>query len=95
MSLAHVHTVAALIVRALADAGVSTDVELRLSVHGVTVEPTPLADDLAWRIALVTVEDLLDGTRVADFRGRTVHVVGAIDGVPVTATTPARIGVSS
>ena len=43
----------------------------------------------------MTVEDLLDGTRVTDFRGRTVHVVGAIDGVPVTATTPARIGAVS
>lgn len=92
-SLAHAHTVTALLVRALGDAGVSTDVEVRFSVHGVVIEPAPQADDLAWRIALVTVEDLLDGQRVADVRGRTVHVSGAIDGVPVTATTPQRMDV--
>jgi hypothetical protein len=70
MSLAHAHTVTALLVRALGDAGVSTDVEVTIRATGITIAPTPLADDLAWRIALVTVEDLLDGQRVADFRGR-------------------------
>jgi hypothetical protein len=93
MSLAHAHTVTALLVRALGDAGVSADVEVRFSTTGVVIEPAPQADDLAWRIALVTVEDLLDGHRVADVRGRTVNVSGAIDGVPVTATTPARMEV--
>ena len=94
MSLASVGTVVDTIVRALGDAGVSGDVEIRIAATGVVIEPTPNADDLAWRIALVSVEDLLDGHRVADFRGRTVHVSGAIDGVPVAATTPSRMEVA-
>ena len=94
MSLASTLAVVESIVRALGDAGVSQDVEVRIATTGVVIEPAPQADDLAWRIALVTVEDLLDGQRVADFRGRTVHVSGAIDGVAVTATTPARMEVA-
>lgn len=90
MSLASTHTAAAALVRHLGDAGVSGDVRLELDSNGITITPASLASDLDWRVALVVIEQVVGGTRVVDFRGRTTLVFGDIDDVPVTATTPMR-----
>lgn len=96
MSLASVDTVVNQLVRALGDAGVSGDVEVRFSAAGgVHVTPTPTADDLAWRIARVVVADLTNAVGIVDFAGRAVRHLGALDGVPVAAYCPQRIEVVS
>ena len=79
-SLAAVHTAAAIVVRALGDAGVSAEVRVESDPRrGVIVRPCPSIDQRDWVNALRAVAtETLGG---ADDLGG----LGHIDDVPVTA----------
>lgn len=79
-SLASVHTAAAIVVRALGDAGVSDHVRLELDAHGITVRPLSIhADD--WTAVTAVLADALCSVRL-----RPYGLVGHIDDVAVTAS---------
>ena len=80
MSLASVHTAAAIVVRALGDAGVSTDVALELDNDGIRIRPSRTCTTTAWVMAVNVVAELTDGN------GSHRHCVGRIDGIGVTAS---------
>lgn len=81
MSLASTHTAAALVVRALGDAGVSGDVRLELdSLDGIKVYPARGATTVSWAIAVGAVAE------VTGANGSTLFCTGRIDDVPVTAS---------
>jgi hypothetical protein len=80
-SLASVHTAAALVVRALGDAGVSGDVRLEIdSLDGIKVYPARGATTVSWAIAVGAVAEVTSGS------GSTLFCTGHIDDVPVTAS---------
>lgn len=79
-SLAAVHTAAAIVVRALGDAGVSMDVRVTFDHTGIVIRPHDETDTRVWTIAVEAVAAVTDGN------GSHLHCVGHIDDVPVTAT---------
>jgi hypothetical protein len=80
MSLASVHTAAALVVRALGDAGVSGDVRVTLDADGIRIQPSRTATTTAWVMAVNVIAEVTDGN------GSHLHCVGRIDDVGVTAS---------
>lgn len=80
MSLAAVHTAAALIVRALGDAGLSAEVALTIDTTGIVVRPKPGIDTVDWTDAVRVIAAETHGN------GSHLHCTGHIDDVPVTAS---------
>jgi hypothetical protein len=80
MSLAAVYTAAALVVRALGNAGVSADVRIELDADGIKVYPARNATTVAWAMAVNAVAE------VTGANGSHLFVTGRIDDVPVAAS---------
>lgn len=87
-SLAAVHTAAAIVVRALGDAGVSAEVTVTFDTNGIVVAPKPRIDTVDWQTVVLVLADLTHGN------GSTLSISGVIDGIPVTASWWA-LGVAS
>jgi acetylornithine deacetylase/succinyl-diaminopimelate desuccinylase-like protein len=80
-SLAAVHTAAALLVRALGDAGVSNDVRLEYDAHdGIKVYPARGCTTVDWATAVLAVAE------VSQANGSHLFCTGHVDTVPVTAS---------
>lgn len=79
-SLAAVHTAAALVVRALGDAGVSSDVTLTFDATGIVVRPGRHCSTVDWATAVNAV------AAETNANGSTLFCTGHVDTVPVTAS---------
>lgn len=88
-SLAAVHTAAALIVRALGDAGLSAEVALTIDTTGIVVRPKPGIETRDWVMAVRVIAAETHGG------GHDLDCLGYVDDVPVRAQweSPRRVEV--